>query len=626
MRPSSGRRLFGAALLASIAVGPALACAQTPQFERAVDIEIYQPTAATHTLLSIEEPQVAEHLTFSFGLAASGALNPLVRTVGSVEQPIVSRRIEADLLVSFGLLQIFEIGLALPLIQQEVADDVFASPLTYADRVSLGDLRLSLKMQILRSPLGVALRLVSALPTGDSRNFAGVKNWVFSPEVVVARQVGPVLIVADVGYRFRRRTFVAPSLELDDELVLSLGARWRVAPSFDVLAELNGRVGVGASEMRASQFPIELLAGPRLWIGRALSLHAAVGLGVKGGYGAPDVRAVLGARYATERNPCVAGPEDFDGFEDGDFCADPDNDRDRIADADDACPNDAEDRDGFADADGCPDSDDDADGIADGADRCPRAPEDRDGFDDADGCPDEDNDQDGVADVRDDCPMDPEDRDNFQDDDGCPEPGPNAAVVTVTDTRILISETIYFDYDQDTIRPVSLPMLNQVADVIRRSSQIRQVRIEGHTDAAGDADYNLDLSYRRARAVMEYLVGRGVDRHRLTYMGYGSARPVADNRAPDLEMVQQVVEVQHPVAEGHPGRILRALRARMSPRLPEDQAVAGRQRPHIGLPHARIAADAVGQHHGQSRALVFVVDPDAVAGLEVAHARLPPFS
>src|SRR5262249_59643155 len=89
------------------------------------------------------------------------------------------------------------------------------------------------------------------------------------------------------------------------------------------------------------------------------------------GYGAPSVRVFASLRHAFQPAPCRFGPEDFDGFEDGDFCRDPDNDGDGIDDDADACPNDAEDRDGFEDGDGCPDVDNDADGLADAHERCP---------------------------------------------------------------------------------------------------------------------------------------------------------------------------------------------------------------------------------------------------------------
>ena len=59
------------------------------------------------------------------------------------------------------------------------------------------------------------------------------------------------------------------------------------------------------------------------------------------------------------------------------------------------------------------------------------------------------------------------------------------------------------------------------------------IRVEGHTDSQGDDAYNLELSQRRAQAVVDYLVGKGVDRARLQAKGFGEARPLADNRTRD---------------------------------------------------------------------------------------------
>jgi outer membrane protein OmpA-like peptidoglycan-associated protein len=138
--------------------------------------------------------------------------------------------------------------------------------------------------------------------------------------------------------------------------------------------------------------------------------------------------------------------------------------------------------------------------------------------------------------------MDPEDIDQFQDEDGCPEPGPRAVPVTVSDTRILIGETIYFEFDTDIIRPVSMPLLDQVAEVIGTLDPGLRIRIEGHSDNVGGETYNVDLSFRRARAVVEYLASRGVARDRLEYRGYGPQHPVAPNDTPQGRSLNRRVE------------------------------------------------------------------------------------
>jgi outer membrane protein OmpA-like peptidoglycan-associated protein len=301
-------------------------------------------------------------------------------------------------------------------------------------------------------------------------------------------------------------------------------------------------VGVAEGAPQANRTPLEVLAGGTFGLTDSLALQVGGGRGLSSGYGTPEFRVYAGARFTATRETCTGGPEDYDGFQDGDYCADTDNDGDGIPDAADRCPNDVEDRDGVLDTDGCADPDNDADGVLDDNDRCPIEPEDHDGYDDQDGCPEGDNDRDGVADARDDCPMEPEDLDSFQDDDGCPEPGPEAVVVTRTESRLLLSQRIFFDYDSDRIRSVSLPILNEVALTLRRNPDITRMRVEGYTDGQGDPQYNLDLSYRRARAVVEYLVSQGVPREHLEYQGYGSTRPVADDSTPEGQALNRRVE------------------------------------------------------------------------------------
>jgi outer membrane protein OmpA-like peptidoglycan-associated protein len=101
--------------------------------------------------------------------------------------------------------------------------------------------------------------------------------------------------------------------------------------------------------------------------------------------------------------------------------------------------------------------------------------------------------------------------------------------VELRDNKIEIHEKVQFDFDKATIKEVSFSLLNEVADVIKKNSHIKKIAIEGHASAEGSADYNLQLSDQRAKAVMKYIVGRGIPKEMLTAKGYGITRPVADN-------------------------------------------------------------------------------------------------
>lgn len=87
---------------------------------------------------------------------------------------------------------------------------------------------------------------------------------------------------------------------------------------------------------------------------------------------------------------------------------------------------------------------------------------------------------------------------------------------------------VQFDSGSSSIRPESLPTLDQAAAILARNPTAA-VNVEGHTDSDGDPAANQVLSEQRAAAVMQYLVSKGVGAAQLRPAGFGSTRPVADN-------------------------------------------------------------------------------------------------
>ena len=162
----------------------------------------------------------------------------------------------------------------------------------------------------------------------------------------------------------------------------------------------------------------------------------------------------------------------------------------------------------------------DGDGLIDGDDRCPADAEDLDAFDDADGCPDPDNDGDQLADLVDHCPLVAESINGWNDDDGCPDE--------------ILAELAGIEFERGSARVTSAsrPILDRTIDILTRAPALH-VEISGHTSSDGDRDDNLALSRARAEAVAAYLVAHGVAADRLTAIGYGPDRPVADDRDPD---------------------------------------------------------------------------------------------
>lgn len=229
--------------------------------------------------------------------------------------------------------------------------------------------------------------------------------------------------------------------------------------------------------------------------------------------------------------PEVAGLEEFNGC--------PDADGDGIKDSDDACPNVA----GLAAMNGCPDAD--GDGIADKDDMCPneKGTKANKGCPDSDGdgvinkndkctneagpvanggCPWPDTDGDGVLDKDDKCVNEA----GVASNNGCPAP-----VITKEAEASLenYSKAILFNLDKTSFKPGVTSKLDEISKVMNNNPNATFV-IEGHTDSLGSAPLNLRISEKRAIAVRDYLVKKGVDATRLEAIGYGEGQPIADNK------------------------------------------------------------------------------------------------
>ena len=102
---------------------------------------------------------------------------------------------------------------------------------------------------------------------------------------------------------------------------------------------------------------------------------------------------------------------------------------------------------------------------------------------------------------------------------------------------------VNFDFDRAEIRPASRPILDQAATRLIQCGK-EQLQVEGHTDSIGADAYNQDLSERRARAVRDYLVSKGVNARRIGSVGYGESKPVASNDTPEGRSLNRRVEVR----------------------------------------------------------------------------------
>lgn len=104
-----------------------------------------------------------------------------------------------------------------------------------------------------------------------------------------------------------------------------------------------------------------------------------------------------------------------------------------------------------------------------------------------------------------------------------------APLAQIEHDQITISEQIQFKTDSAEILADSEPIVVAVAEILASTPKIAKLRVEGHTDSTGSPAANLELSKRRAAAVLAALSQRGVSRSRLVSTGFGDAKPLETN-------------------------------------------------------------------------------------------------
>jgi outer membrane protein OmpA-like peptidoglycan-associated protein len=211
-----------------------------------------------------------------------------------------------------------------------------------------------------------------------------------------------------------------------------------------------------------------------------------------------------------DKCPKVAGTKAYNG------CPTPDTDGDGVADDKDKCPKVK----GETKWNGCPPPDSDGDGVIDPKDKCPKVK----GEAKWNGCPPPDRDKDGIIDPNDKCPDQPETKNGYQDADGCPDKLPKK-IKRFTGAI----KGIYFATGRAKIRRRSFRLLDKAVKVLTQYKTLR-LEITGHTDSRGKAALNQELSRKRAQAVKDYMVKKGVAGERLIAQGKGSDAPIASNK------------------------------------------------------------------------------------------------
>lgn len=232
----------------------------------------------------------------------------------------------------------------------------------------------------------------------------------------------------------------------------------------------------------------------------------------------PDTAA--GAQPDRARRGCPAGDADGDG----------------VLDADDACPTNAQGAHVDPARRGCPDGDDDNDRVRNSVDQCRAQHHGMHPDPSRAGCPAPDGDNDNVPDRVDACPTEPGQPHPDRARNGCP------GMVRVEDGQIRTLEPIFFETSSDRILPRSERLLQSLADALQASPEIQRLGVHGHTDDVGEEAANLELSTRRAAAVVQWLVRHNVSGDRLESRGFGEARPLVPGQSEQARAVNRRVE------------------------------------------------------------------------------------
>ena len=102
-----------------------------------------------------------------------------------------------------------------------------------------------------------------------------------------------------------------------------------------------------------------------------------------------------------------------------------------------------------------------------------------------------------------------------------------AAPGSQQDFVVNVGDRVFFETDSSELTPQSRATLDKQAQWLTNYSQYSQFTVEGHADERGTREYNIALGARRAQAVRDYLISRGIQGHRMRTISYGKERPVA---------------------------------------------------------------------------------------------------
>ena len=446
------------------------------------------------------------------------------------------------------------------------------------------------------APLGLALGGRLALPTGSTSLPLSAPGLSWEVQAIADKRMGDVLLAANVGTRGVPPA-VMDNVNWNDQFFYRLGGGFALSEVSGISLDLAGQLNYSNPLSNGASNPLEGILGGWYRVADDWVLRGGVGTGLSGGIGSPDARVIVSFGYEPPRvkdtdkdglrddvDACPEVAEDFDNYKDDDGCPDPKTQLTLRFEDEEGVRIDLVAA--MLDGDGGP--------YETGANQPLEVHPGTymlqaaaTGFDPIEvniAVPEVEQHEvvqqlrftRGVLEVR---VVDPEgkpldatlrvdrgrpaavrlgtrsdpsiggDPDVSEQADGyLPQSQPATvaagettvvtftmmpARATVTKEKIEIADKVYFETAKAAIKPESFGLLDDVASILVANPEITKIRIEGHTDSRGNADYNRKLSDARAASVRQYLIDKGVEAGRLESIGYGEDKPVdtANNAA-----------------------------------------------------------------------------------------------
>ncbi|MBW1878848.1 MAG: OmpA family protein [Deltaproteobacteria bacterium] len=538
--------------------GVALAQADT-HLPEDLNVQLFHPSIDAEQTLWTDDTHLAPDGTRSVRPVLHYTHLPLgYRTQEGDWEPLVEHLMQLDLMGAWTTGPI-RFGAYVPIYLRSVDAN--------GSRTGLGDLAVDLRGSVVdraEAPVGLAFATRLSLPTTTVDAPLGNRSIGFEGETIVDLEAGPALLAFNLGYRTAKRAELE-NITWNDQLFARFGAGLPVSERFGVSLDLAGHFNL--FEMNRVGYPAEVLLGAWGLAAKGLTIRGGVGTGFTPGIGAPRLRVVLGIGWVSAPEPeveppvvvAVEPPEEVEPPEV--VLPEPTPEPEPVVEepepvVEEPEPVFEEPEPVFEEHEPVIPPGQLVVGVFDGAgaplpdalvsvaetDLEPVAPETKMEL------------PPGEYTIRATLPghLDAV-RPIEVPSDGLVRVELYLAPsqVEVTAERIELSELVYFETNRADIRPESFLLLDQVASTLLDHPDLTLVRVEGHTDSRGRAEYNLDLSQRRAASVLEYLVERGVERERLQAMGFGETEPLdkretqeawAKNRRVDLFILERSTE------------------------------------------------------------------------------------